>query len=100
METYLLETGKFRLFFGWFFRLKYYKDIATLLRFFEDWEMCQRQLGVTIHEGFHPYDVYCTLINQWDYPRFEKAMRICLYAGLIEMVEVNRFKVKSFESVQ
>ena len=91
-EDYLLETGKFRLFHSWFFRLLYRKDIAVVLEFFSGWTDLQRQTGIALQEGFHPYDIYYTLSFKWRYERFEKAMRVCLYCGLLDVVKTKYFK--------
>ena len=96
METYLLETGKFRLFFSFFFRFKYQKDIEKLIQCFKEWESFQRKLSLNLRgtdvcllEGVPAYYVYLDL--GWKFDRFNKTMRVCMYTRLIHMVSNNNF---------
>ena len=88
MEKYLLDTGKFRLFFGWFLRLKYHEDVTKLMTFFNNWEC--------VREGHNIYDVYRLFLKSysWDFDRFANIVRVCLYTHLIKCVDHNKFKVE------
>ena len=91
MESYLLKTGKFRLFFSWYFKLWYGRDINVFMHFFEDWEIFTGDIG--IRTAIEPNEIYKVLyLYGWSKGRFHKVMMICFYLGLIKVNFKNEIK--------
>ena len=82
IENYLLNTGKWRAYFKYYFLLKYWVPMQLLMQYYSLW--------VVIEEGFHPHDTFRIFLKtyNWQFNYYAKITQVCFYLKKLEIVPI------------
>lgn len=92
LEAYLLDTGKFKLFFSFYFRFRYAVDLDRLYLLYHIHYLLTHGTG-----SMHPHDTFitCTNVHNWSFDYYNQLTRILLYLDEIEPSCIINLRLKT-----